>query len=129
MAQVTSPTLVVGQDGDASDLLKGMVAACSRFMKSYPIGMGAVVLLLALFTLAVFAEQIAPYDPLTNNYSALDQPPSAAHWMGTDYLGRDVLSRVIYGLQVSLLVSIASVVLGVSCLLYTSPSPRDGLLS
>jgi len=91
-----------------------MVAACSRFMKSYPIGMGAVVLLLALFTLAVFAEQIAPYDPLTNNYSALDQPPSAAHWMGTDYLGRDVLSRVIYGLQVSLLVSIASVVLGVS---------------
>ena len=76
-------------------------------------GVIAAAILLTLIGVAIFAELIAPYDPLTNDYTALDQPPSSAHWMGTDSLGRDVLSRVIYGLQVSLLVSIASVALGV----------------
>ena len=42
------------------------------------------------------------------------QPPTAQHWLGTDSLGRDVLTRILYGLRVSLLVSVASVVLGVS---------------
>ena len=53
----------------------------------------------------------APYDPLLS-VDAARQPPSAAHWFGTDRLGRDVLSRVIYGTRISLLLGIISVAFG-----------------
>lgn len=86
----------------------------SRFARSSPLGVAAALLLLAIVAMALFAGQVAPYDPFTNDYGAARQPPSAEHWLGTDTLGRDVLSRIMYGAQVSLLVSVASVVLGVS---------------
>ena len=63
---------------------------------------------------AVFAAQVAPYDPLRNDYTAARQSPTSQHLLGTDNLGRDVLSRIIYGLRVSLIVSVASILLGVS---------------
>ena len=56
-----------------------------------------VILLLVSF----FADKIAPYDPYAQNLSLSRQPPSAAHWMGTDQYGRDVFSRVIVGAQAS----------------------------
>ena len=62
--------------------------------------------ILLLLTLAVFAPLIAPYDPLTQYTSAKAlQAPSLAHLMGTDEVGRDVFSRVIYGTRLSLLIS------------------------
>jgi peptide/nickel transport system permease protein len=64
-----------------------------------------------LILLALFAPWIAPADPAAQNLPARLQSPSAAHWMGTDELGRDILSRTIYGARISLLVSIC-VVLG-----------------
>jgi peptide/nickel transport system permease protein len=59
----------------------------------------AVLVLLAF--LAVFADLIAPYDPLRQNLIKALQEPSAAHWLGTDNLGRDVLSRLIYGCRIA----------------------------
>ncbi len=57
---------------------------------------------MALFTLiAILAPWISPYDPTAQNYGAILQGPSAAHWLGTDYLGRDMLSRLINGARVS----------------------------
>lgn len=50
---------------------------------------------------AIFAPQIAPYDPNNVILEMKLQPPSGAHWLGTDHLGRDILSRLIYGAQVS----------------------------
>jgi ABC-type dipeptide/oligopeptide/nickel transport system permease subunit len=85
-----------------------------RFLRSSPLGAAAAVLVLLAVVLAVFAGQLAPYDPLRNDYTAARQPPSARHLLGTDNLGRDVLSRVMYGLRVSLIVSVASIALGVS---------------
>jgi peptide/nickel transport system permease protein len=68
--------------------------------------------LVALFVIfAIFAPLIAPQDPGNINLPARLQPPSAAHWFGTDELGRDILSRVIYGARISMLVG-SSVVLG-----------------
>ena len=67
----------------------------------------AAVLVLA----AVFAPWISPADPAAQNLAARLAGPSAAHWMGTDELGRDLLSRVLYGARISLFVS-TSVVLG-----------------
>ena len=62
---------------------------------------------------ALLAPWIAPADPAAQNLPARLQGPSPAHWMGTDELGRDILSRVIYGARISLFVSIC-VVLGCS---------------
>jgi peptide/nickel transport system permease protein len=70
----------------------------------------AGLLLVAIFVLfAVFAPFIAPQDPANINLPARLAAPSAAHWFGTDELGRDILSRVIYGARISMLVG-ASVV-------------------
>ena len=68
--------------------------------------------LLVLVLAAVFAEQIAPYDPYKTNYSNVKQPPSAEHFIGTDELGRDGFSRLIYGARISLMVGI--IVSGIS---------------
>ncbi len=63
------------------------------------------VILVAIFTLfAVFAPWIAPQDPAFINLPARLSPPSLMHWCGTDELGRDILSRLIYGSRISMLV-------------------------
>src|SRR5713226_5516935 len=85
-----------------------------RFLRSSPLGAAAVVVVVVTVVIAVFAAQVAPYDPLRNDYTEARQPPSPHHVLGTNNLGRDVLSRIIYGLRVSLIVSIASIALGVS---------------
>ncbi len=64
---------------------------------------GSVVLALVVIA-AVFAELLAPYDPLEMNPQHLLAPPSATHWLGTDEFGRDLLSRVIWGARISLYV-------------------------
>lgn len=71
---------------------------------------GGFILLLVI--VAIFAPWLAPWDPMTPDWMALSAPPSAAHWMGTDDLGRDVLSRIIYGARISLYVGVLSVTAG-----------------
>jgi ABC-type dipeptide/oligopeptide/nickel transport system permease subunit len=61
---------------------------------------------------AIFADHVAPYDPLVGNYRAIRQAPSVLHLMGTDDGGRDVLSRIIFGARISLYVGFASVAVG-----------------
>lgn len=70
------------------------------------------VVLVIITLAAIFAPLVAPYPPLEYNPKIIAQPPSAAHLLGTDGLGRDVLSRVIYGARISLAVGIASILLG-----------------
>jgi peptide/nickel transport system permease protein len=67
----------------------------------------AVVLLFVVMALA--ATWIAPHDPIATSWSAIRKAPNAAHWFGTDEIGRDVLSRVIWGTQASLLAGVVSV--------------------
>ena len=86
----------------------------TRFLRSSPLGALAAIIMIAAIATAVFAAQVAPYDPLHNDYTAARQPPSAQHVLGTDSLGRDVLSRIMYGLRISLIVSVTSIALGVS---------------
>jgi peptide/nickel transport system permease protein len=73
---------------------------------------GAVVGLVVIATfivLALFAPVIAPYDPIATSWSLVRKPPSALHWFGTDDLGRDILSRTIYGARASLMAGAISV--------------------
>ena len=73
---------------------------------------GAVIGLVVIATfilLALLASFVAPYDPIATSWTLVRKPPSAAHWFGTDDLGRDVLSRVIHGARASLLAGAISV--------------------
>jgi len=70
--------------------------------------LGATLLAAFLFV-ALFGDAIAPYDPTSQDLLALFEPPSAAHWLGTDEIGRDIASRVIVGTRVTLAIAAASV--------------------
>ena len=86
----------------------------------------------ALFVLIVFAAvlgpHVVPYDPLASDTASALKPPSRTHWFGTDQLGRDVFSRVIFGSQLSLVVALVSVTVapGTKSLLQSSPQVMPG---
>jgi peptide/nickel transport system permease protein len=84
------------------------------FIRRYPLGaIGAVIM--AIFVLAaIFAPYITVYDPLTTNAAVSLAHPSRIHWLGCDFMGRDVYSRIIYGARISLAVSVGSMLLGSS---------------
>jgi len=69
---------------------------------------GFIIVVIIILT-AIFAPVIAPYDPLHNDLENRLQMPSTDHWLGTDQLGRDMLSRIIYGTQISLLIGFSAV--------------------
>src|SRR3989449_10326415 len=81
-------------------------------MKRKPLGAVSAALLLVIVVTALFAPVLAPYDPLTTEPEVRLQAPSRAHPFGTDDIGRDVLSRIIYGARISLWVGLLAVGLG-----------------
>ena len=74
-------------------------------------GLALVVLFVLL---AIFAPWISPYDPIATSWSAIRKAPTMDHWFGTDDIGRDVLSRVIWGARASLLAGVTSVCIALS---------------
>jgi peptide/nickel transport system permease protein len=89
--------------------------AVLRFSRRKPLGAIGGALVLALLVMAAFAERIAPYDYDQTIRGARMQPPSAAHWLGTDNLSRDMWSRVVYGARISVTVAFSTIVLGTLC--------------
>jgi peptide/nickel transport system permease protein len=87
--------------------------ALRRLLKRKGAVVGLIVLTVFLL-LAIFAPLIAPFDPIATSWSLVRKPPSSLHWFGTDELGRDVLSRVIYGTRASLLAGVISVSIALS---------------
>jgi peptide/nickel transport system permease protein len=85
------------------------VALTLRFCARKPLGAIGAVIILALLVMAVFADGIAPFS--YDESIARMKPPSARFWMGTDNLGRDVWSRVVYGARISVTVGFATVAL------------------
>jgi peptide/nickel transport system permease protein len=82
---------------------------------SNPLALAGFIIILLIFVLAMLAPFIAPYDPNEINVKAILLGPSMQHWMGTDGLGRDVLSRMLHGGRISLLVGLVAV--GISTLI------------
>jgi peptide/nickel transport system permease protein len=68
-----------------------------------------LVVIAVMIGLALLAPLLAPYDPIATSWTLVRKPPSALHWFGTDDLGRDILSRVIYGTRASLMAGAISV--------------------
>src|SRR5262249_22389944 len=76
----------------------------SRFVRNRA-GMIGLVFLLIVLAVAMAAPLVAPQDPAHVSLTQINQGPSSAHWLGTDDLGRDILSRLIYGARVSMRVA------------------------
>ncbi len=73
------------------------------------LAVAGLIFILFLFIVMIFADQLAPYGYADQDFSATYQGPSAEHWLGTDHLGRDILSRLIYGSRVSMEIALLSV--------------------
>jgi peptide/nickel transport system permease protein len=82
--------------------------AWRRLLKRRSAVVGLVIIVLFI-AMAILAPLIVPYDPAQQNWTSIRQPPSLAHWFGTDESGRDLLSRVIFGARASLLAGAVSV--------------------
>ena len=80
----------------------------ARFRRN-KMAMAGLVIILILVILAIFAPFIAPYEYARQNLDYRLQPPSGAHWFGTDHLGRDMFSRIIFGSRISLQVGLISI--------------------
>ena len=78
-----------------------------RFIRRKPLGAAGGLIVLVMLLMAVFAELLATHDPVRTDPSQTLHPPSPAHWLGTDYLGRDIYSRIVHGARISLAVGIA----------------------
>jgi peptide/nickel transport system permease protein len=84
-----------------------------RALLSRPTAVFGGVVLIGMIVLALFAPWIAPYDPLATSWSLVRKAPSAAHWFGTDEVGRDLLSRIIWGARASLSAGVIAVAIAV----------------
>ncbi len=78
----------------------------ARHVLRNPLSLSGLIIIFLLILLAILAPFIAPYDPFATDPLQKLQPPSAEHLMGTDGLGRDILSRVLYGTRISLWIAI-----------------------
>lgn len=124
-AAVRVPPTTVEPDGPAHDAPSSEDHGTSLGRQAWdrvrrdPLALTGFVLILAFVGVAAFAPWLAPYDPLDRPGQGIVTPtnipgPSAEHWMGLDSLGRDEMSRVIYGARQSLLVGVVSLLLGAS---------------
>lgn len=84
-----------------------------QWLAAEPLGMAGVLIVGLLLLVALLAPVLSPYPPDAINYRRLLSPPSTEHLLGTDDLGRDVLSRLLYGAQLSLSAGISAVILSV----------------
>jgi peptide/nickel transport system permease protein len=74
-----------------------------------PMGLAGLLIVVTFVAMALLAPWVAPYDPIALDVKAKFLPPSATHWAGTDHLGRDLLSRIIWGARLALGIAITSV--------------------
>jgi ABC-type dipeptide/oligopeptide/nickel transport system permease subunit len=97
-------------DGDGAALTPRWKRMALRLLDRKPAVAGCAVILLFV-TLALAAPLVSPYDPVASNFALVRKAPGAAHWMGTDEIGRDIVSRIVWGTRASLLAGVCSVVI------------------
>src|SRR6201984_128937 len=120
IAVPSSRTISVTAD-DAAESRRSRVRSALNFCARQPLGTFGMVLVVIMAIAGIAADWIAPYSPTANDFSAMTEAPSWAHWLGTDQFGRDQLSRIIFGARTALIVgfscaiiaSVAGLVLGV----------------
>src|SRR5262249_22579196 len=106
-ARMTTTALAEIAVADASE--ENPWARAWRRLKRRKGAMVGLVVVVFLVLVAILAPWVAPYDPVATSWSLVRKAPSWAHWMGTDEVGRDILSRVIWGARASLSAGLVSV--------------------
>ncbi len=92
----------------------GRLRRVGRRLLRRPLSLAAGTVILLFLAVAVLAPFISPYDPLQSSFMVVRQAPSAQHWLGTDELGRDMLSRLIWGARTSMLAGVIPVVVALT---------------
>lgn len=83
-----------------------------ELMRRQPLGAAGALIVILMILMAVFADFIAPFDPVIAAFEKMHLPPGAEFWMGSDQFGRDILSRLIYGARTALFVGFVSAFIG-----------------
>lgn len=83
-----------------------------RFSRKKPLGAAGGVVMLVMVFAALFADVLQTHDPIATDSRSVLASPSGTHWLGADHLGRDIYSRIVHGARVSLIVGVASTLLG-----------------
>lgn len=94
--------------------LRTRLRTAAEFLRHQPLATIGITVLAGWLVVSAIAPLIAPYDPIAQDLAVRLQQPSSEHWLGTDSLGRDVLSRVLYGGRLSLPIGVAVVVAAAS---------------
>jgi len=81
-------------------------------IRTQPLGTAGALIVLVMIFSAIFAPWLTSYDPTANDFTAMHAAPNAAHWLGTDQFGRDLLSRIIYGARTALYVGFVAAFIG-----------------
>jgi peptide/nickel transport system permease protein len=97
---------------DAVEIRRSWVKSALNFCRRQTLGTFGMAIVIVTAFAGLFAELIAPYSPTANDFSAMTEAPSWAHWLGTDQFGRDLLSRIIYGARTALIVGFTSAIVG-----------------
>jgi peptide/nickel transport system permease protein len=91
---------------------RGPVAITWAFLQRQPVGAIGIFLVLVFGMAGIVAPYVSPYNPTANDFAAMTEPPSWSHWLGTDQLGRDLLSRILYGARTAFVVGLTSALVG-----------------
>src|ERR1700730_13939032 len=91
---------------------RGLWGVTVTFFRRQPVGSIGLVLVLIFGLAGIFADWIAPYNPTSNDFAAMTEAPSWAHWLGTDQLGRDLMSRILFGARTAFIVGMTSALVG-----------------
>jgi peptide/nickel transport system permease protein len=87
-------------------------SAIVDFCRRQPLGAASFIVILVMMVAGIFAELVAPHNPLDIDFAGLLSPPSFEHWCGTDAFGRDILSRIIYGSRTALVIGFSASFVG-----------------
>ncbi len=101
------PTVVIAEPKRHSFLVDLFI----RLIKEKPLGTVGLAIVLVLLLTGIFADWLAPYEMLKQDLMHTLEGPSAEHWLGTDNVGRDMLSRIIYGARVSVIIGLSATAL------------------
>src|ERR1051325_11059663 len=109
---VASPTPTAALREDRYLAPRGPFALLWNFVRRQPVGSIGMFLVLVFGLAGIFADVLAPYNPTANDFAAMTESPSWAHLLGTDQLGRDLLSRILFGARTAFLVGLTSALVG-----------------
>jgi peptide/nickel transport system permease protein len=105
---------MASQAQDLAERTEGEFRAVLRHLRKNRIAMVGLCIIVLFLLCAVFAPLIAAYDPIATDFAKALKKPSAQHWFGTDELGRDLFSRILFGARISLIIGLISVAIGLA---------------